>query len=119
MAITEEGLSNFYNGTNTVWHHPMYKKVTYTDGVRYLMHNGAAWFVEGIFAHIYFTVKFKKHLEFFVITLKKNDDNTATIAYDDGNGKVFHTDKIDFTDFPLKEISLYFENGMVLLPSER
>ena len=45
-------------------------------------------------------------------------DSLATLACDDGNGIIVFTKQIEFTDFPLPEIALYFTDGVILLPSE-
>ena len=37
---------------------------------------------------------------------------------DDGNGKIVFTKEIEHTDFPLDEITLYFANNVIHLPSE-
>jgi hypothetical protein len=50
--------------------------------------------------------------------LKVNDDRTAVLTCDDGNGKVVYRNAIEFTDFPLPEIALYFTTNTILLPSE-
>ena len=45
-------------------------------------------------------------------------NHTATLTCEDGNGNVVFTKALTFTDFPLEEITLYFTNGVILLPSE-
>jgi hypothetical protein len=50
--------------------------------------------------------------------LKVRTDHTATLSCEDGNGNTVLTKEIEFTDFPLDEISLYFVNNMIHLPSE-
>ena len=45
-------------------------------------------------------------------------DHTATLACEDGNGRTVHSKRIPFTDFPLDEISFYFTDNTILLPSE-
>ena len=37
---------------------------------------------------------------------------------DDGNGNIVFSKRIPFTDFPLSEITLYYVNNTILLPSE-
>ncbi|MGD1079605.1 MAG: DUF6876 family protein [Candidatus Sulfotelmatobacter sp.] len=37
---------------------------------------------------------------------------------DDGNGNIVFTKEIEHTDFPLDEITLYFTNNVIHLPSE-
>ena len=54
---------------------------------------------------------------FSVWTLKVKDGK-ATLTCDDGNGNAVYSKRIPFTDFPLDEISLYYCNKTILLPSE-
>jgi len=54
--------------------------------------------------------------QFWKLTVKP--DQTATLTCDDGNGHVVFEKRIEFTDFPLEEITLYFTNKTILLPSE-
>jgi Family of unknown function (DUF6876) len=44
--------------------------------------------------------------------------HTATLTCEDGNGKAVYSKAIEYTDFPLPEIALYFTNSTILLPSE-
>ena len=50
--------------------------------------------------------------------LKVNADRTATLICDDGNGNTVFTKAIPFTDFPPDEITLWFANNTIYLPSE-
>jgi hypothetical protein len=50
--------------------------------------------------------------------LKVRTDHTATLSCEDGNGHTVFTKEIEFTDFPLDEITLYFANNVIHLPSE-
>jgi hypothetical protein len=50
--------------------------------------------------------------------VKVRTDHTATLSCEDGNGKTVFTKEIEFTDFPLDEITLYFTNNTILLPGE-
>jgi hypothetical protein len=45
-------------------------------------------------------------------------DQTATLTCDDGNSNTVFTKQIDYTDFPLDEITLYFANNVIYLPNE-
>ena len=42
----------------------------------------------------------------------------TTLTCDDGNDNVVFTKTIEYTDFPLDEITLYFANNVIHLPSE-
>jgi hypothetical protein len=45
-------------------------------------------------------------------------NRTASLTCDDGNGNIVFTKNIEHTDFPLDEITLYFANNVIHLPSE-
>ena len=50
--------------------------------------------------------------------LKVNADHTATLTCGDGNDNTVYTKEIPFTDFPADEITLWFANNTIYLPSE-
>ena len=56
--------------------------------------------------------------EFQVWKLTVHPDRSATLTCDDGNDNIVFTKKIEYTDFPLDEITLYFANNVIHLPSE-
>jgi hypothetical protein len=56
--------------------------------------------------------------EFQVWKLAIRPDRTTTLTCDDGNGNVVFDKEIEHTDFPLDEITLYFANNVIHLPSE-
>jgi hypothetical protein len=56
--------------------------------------------------------------EFQVWKLAVRPDRTATLTCDDGNLNIVFTKEIEHTDFPLDEITLYFANNVIHLPSE-
>jgi hypothetical protein len=56
--------------------------------------------------------------EFQVWKLAVRPNRTATLTCDDGNGNIVFTKEIEHTDFPLDEITLYFANNVIHLPSE-
>jgi hypothetical protein len=45
---------------------------------------------------------------FQVWSLKVRPDHTATLSCEDGNGIVIFSKELEFTDFPLDEITLWF-----------
>ncbi len=56
--------------------------------------------------------------EFQVWKLTVRDDHSASLVCDDGNDHIVYTEHIEYTDFPLNEITLYFANNTIYLPSE-
>lgn len=107
-----------FTGTENYYHLPMLKKYVYTDGVRYLAQQaGAYWLLEHIFLH-QTDAKIQRE-EFQVWKIQVLAEGGAKIMVEDGNDKVVKTFKIPFTDFPLPEFSIWFENNVLYLPSER
>jgi hypothetical protein len=57
-----------------------------------------------------------KNFKFWKLAVRP--DQTATLTCDDGNGNIVFTKQIEHTDFPLDELTLYFANRVIHLPSE-
>lgn len=115
--LTLEDLSQF-TGTGTWFRHGINRDVLYTEGAQYVAEQGGAyWLLDAIaIAHRYERKVAAE--EFQVWTLKFRDDRSATLICGDGDDNVVYTQPIEFTDFPLEEISLRFANGVIYLPSE-
>lgn len=120
-------LRKHYNGTNNVWKHAIAKHYTYTDGVRAFCLNaggGAYWLLD----ILVFQPEIRKELAspdggFCSIKLTVNEHKQAFLKVTNGgkgDGKDdVYSQTIEFTDCPEGEWSFYFENGMIMLPSER
>jgi len=119
-AITQEQLSHFY-GSDQLYFNGMFRGVQYTEGVIFLNHNGAGWLVDVVLSHVCHTKKVK-HEEFVDVKLTMKGKK-ATVVFGDGNGNVLAKQVIEYTDFPLAEISFYVEgvqgHKVMMLPSER
>ena len=117
-TLTESDLRQF-TGTEQWYRHQLNPKVLYTDGARHVAEAGEAyWLLDEI------ALAQGKPLiaaeEFQVWKLIVNqEDNTARLVCEDGNDNIVATKKIEFTDFPLPEITLWYENNVIMLPSER
>ena len=116
----ESALDDF-TGSDNWYQHGVARHITYTDGVKYLADNaGAHWLVDKI-ATLQSVAKIKRE-EFQVWRLKVGKKNTAVLTCTDGgNGgpeREFHREKIEFTDFPLDEITIWFTGNTILLPRE-
>lgn len=106
-----------FTGSETFYRHSLYRKFVYTEGVQFLAEKaGAYWLIDYVFSN-QLDKKIKAE-EFQVWKIKVNDDNSAVIRVEDGNDNMVKRFKLEFTDFPLKEFSLWFSNNTLLLPSE-
>ncbi len=111
--LREESLGQF-SGTEYWYKH--LSGYLYTDGVLYVAKEGGAfWLVDKILL----TTRAKKNLqEFGVWKLEVKEDKTAVLVCEDGNYNQLYQEQIEWTDFPLSRIELWFENGVLILPSE-
>ena len=117
--ITLANLAQFY-GSEQLYFNPMFKGLKYTEGVKFLNANGAGWLVDLMLSTICCAPKYAKKYEFIHVRLYVNlPSKIGVVKFDDGNDNVFYSKNIDYTDFPLPDISFYIENGVIMLPSER
>ena len=116
-SLTEADLRQFI-GTET-WHrHSFVRTLLYTDGVKYVAEKGGAYWLLDDIAFAQLGDKRVAAEAFQLWRLRVHADHTATLTCEDGNGNAVYTKALTFTDFPLEEITLYFTNGVILLPSE-
>jgi len=116
-TLTEADLHQF-TGAENWYRHPLNRKVVYTEGVQYVAENGGAYWLLDEIALIQPYDKKVADEPFQVWKLSVRADRTATLACDDGNGVIVFTKELEYTDFPLNEIKLYFTDNTILLPSE-
>jgi hypothetical protein len=107
-----------FTGTEQWYRHGIVRDVLFTDGAKYVADQaGAYWLLDEI-ALAQRGNKAVAGEEFQVWKLTVSPDHTATLTCDDGNDHIVFTKQIEYTDFPLPEIALYFANNTILLPSE-
>lgn len=86
-----------------------------TDGVKSLCEKFECfWFIDIV-------ASYQRDLngeEFQVWKLVKNEDDSALVTCDDGNGRILRSQKIQWTDFGATEATVWVEYGTCLLPSE-
>lgn len=115
-AQLTDALKNF-TGTETWFRHEIFRTFTYTEGVQFLATEaGAYWIVLEIFGAQHHAAAVRK--ERFQVWTLKTENESGVLTCEDGNGGRVYEQKIEYTDFPLKEISLYFTDNVLLLPSE-
>jgi hypothetical protein len=115
--FTQADLDQF-TGSENCFRHGIDRRVLYTEGAQYLAEQaGAYWLLD----EIAIVQPHKRRIaaeEFQVWTLKVKADASAILACGDGNGQTVYRKRIPFTDFPLPEVTLYFANNTIYLPSE-
>lgn len=106
-----------FTGSEKIYRNPLFRKFAYTEGVQYLAEKaGAYWLIDYILSNQ--IDEQIKAVDFQAWKIKVNDDNSAVIRLEDGNGNLVKEFELEFTDFPLKEFTLWLYNNTLLLPSE-
>lgn len=90
-----------------------------TDGAKYLADQAACyWMFDAIASHL----SEIGTSDWFVLVRITVADSAAMMVYEDGNGKEHARQAIPYTDFPLREITIYAcwdsEYWVLMLPSE-
>ena len=116
-TLTKADLIQF-TGSEHWYRHALVRDVLYTDGARYMAKTGGAYWLIDEIAFAQQSDKLLAAEEFQSWKLTVNADRAATLTCEDGNGVVLFTKAIEFSDFPLAEITLFFLNKTILLPSE-
>lgn len=115
-TLTQADLAQF-TGTENWYRHPLCPRITYTDGVKYMAeHAGAYWLLDLIVSH-QLDAKVRRE-EFQVWKLQVTPEGKASVVCEDGNDNMVTRQDIEFSDFPLPEMTLWFTNDVILLPSE-
>ena len=107
-----------FAGSEQLFKHGLVRDVCYTEGVRYLAEKaGAYWLID--------MVAFGQSLpavaaeEFQVWTLRVALHNQrGLLTCEDGNGRGVYEYQLRYTDFPMKEIKLFFTGTVLMLASE-
>ena len=115
--LSEADLSQF-TGTEQWYRHALNRKVLFTDGAKYVADEGDAnWLLDEIALAQHYEKRLARQ-DFQVWKLTVNANHTGTITVEDGNDNVIFTKPLDYTDFPAPEITLWFRNNVIYLPSE-
>ena len=115
--LSKAELRNF-TGSEHWYRFGLDPRITCTDGAKYVADEGGAYW---LLDEIALAQRYDKRVtaeEFQVWVLKVNADRTATLTCGDGNNNTVYTKEIPFTDFPADEITLWFANNTIYLPSE-
>lgn len=117
VALCEEIVSN--PPWDEVFYTHWTKRLTYSFGMQALAEAaGCHWLIDLIASH-QINPKVRRE-EFQIWTLRKTESPRAVAeCRRDKDAPLLARQCIPHTDFPLDEIKLYVENGMLLLPSER
>ena len=110
-----DGMSGFYGTEEYTRWSPLFRNALLTDGAKWVADNcGAYWLMDMIMSHAKSVDEFPAYAKLVV------KDNKATFTLEGWKSKA--TQEVEFTDFPLDEITLKLgwdgEHYIICLPSE-
>jgi hypothetical protein len=104
-----------YTGTENWYRH--LSGLLYTDGVLAVAEAYRAfWMIDLVFSHQLSPDVKAESFQKWVLKRQQNDAFVATC--DDGNGRIVTEQEIPFSNFSDDLLTLYFTEGVLLLPSE-
>ena len=114
-ARLDSELANF---TGTENHYRHWLGILFTDGVKFLADRaGAYWLIDAIASWQPEIPRAEREFQLWELTV--GEDRSATLEVrPDSDQPAIINQRIQYTDFPLRLIKLYVENGVILLPSE-
>lgn len=110
---------NHFTGGDTYFVNPI-GRLRYSEGVRYLAENADCyWLIDAIASYQpkLGQIDTFRYLQFWNLIV--NEDRAGVLACREDSGiEPVVRQEIEYTDFPLAEIDLWVEHGMLILPSE-
>lgn len=107
-----------FTGTEQYYRfNPLFPNVLLTDGAKYLADKASCYWLMDIVASLK-SIKECQEESFLACNFKLNGEGGGVFTADDGNGNILYSQELEFTDFPLSEVGLYFIDNIILLPSE-
>jgi len=90
-----------------------------TDGTHYLAEQaGCYWLMDAVSSHLAEIGT----ADWFIVVRIEVEDHQAVMRYEDGNGRELARQAIPYTDFPLRNLTLYAvwdtEHWVIMLPGE-
>jgi hypothetical protein len=119
MTLNQSDLAQFI-GTTTYYQHRPFRNFYYTDGVKYVAEQGQAYWLLDAIASYQPDPRVKndpmlQEIQFWKLQVK---DKAGTLICARDSDDMVLTQEIPYTDFPLSEIRFYFQQGVLMLPSE-
>ena len=107
---------NQFNGTEN--YYKLNSQLNLTDGTKYLMEVAYCYWIGDIVSSFQ-TIERVRNEPFQVYTITVDIEiSKGGIICTDGNCRVLQVQNLHYTDFPLRTITLYYCDKVLMLPSE-
>jgi len=87
-----------------------------TDGIKYIVENGYSWFITDMIVILKNDPKVLK--ESFCAVKLEVKDGVADAVITDGNNKILYSQHYKYTDAKIKDLLLYYIDGVLLYSGE-
>lgn len=105
-----------FTGSEEFYRHNLNPSFVYTEGVQYLAEQAQAyWLVDYIFSYQHLASLKAEPFQTWKLEVA---ENAGKVTVTDGNKNTLKTLAIEFTDFPLPEITLWLVDKTLMLSSE-
>lgn len=121
MKLAQEIISELtlFYGTENYYRHRL-SGLNYTDGVQYLAEAAECyWLIDAIGSYQPQCKRDPMLRDMQFWTLKRTEGTKFSLTCERDSDDVAIRQEIGFSDFPLNEIKIWVENGVMYLPSER
>lgn len=110
MKTSDEILNEMGYFIGTESYHRLSPWLVLTDGAKWLAESAECFWLFDIVSSIVPMMRKVKE-SFLHVKLTVQDDNSAVVLVDDGNGGALYKQNIEYTDFPLKSFSFFVSDG--------
>lgn len=106
-----------FTGSDQFYQNPLFRGYVYTEGVRHLAEKvGAYWLIDYVLSNQLLPSLKEQPFQVWIIKVQPNDEAFFTV--EDGNNNEIATFKIEFTDFPFQEFTLWLVDNTLMLTTE-
>ena len=106
-----------FSGTEEWYKNVSMPHLLYTEGVKHLFESRNCYWLGNLIAGIHLFNRVIKPEDFVTCELT-TEGSEGMLTFTDGNDNVLHEEKIPFTDFPDKGVTIWLVNDVLMLPSE-
>ena len=113
----KELLDNLSRFTGTSKYYQNFFGIKYTEGVSFLANEVKCFWLLDLISSYQFDKRVKNET-FQAYDLRVFADRSAIVTISDGNDRILAKQWIDYTGFPFSKFTLWYEDGVIVLPSE-
>lgn len=112
--------TSHFTGTEAYHRFGLFPDVATDGAIHVAKQAGAFWLLDAIAAQLRHKSRHKE--DYFAVAKLEVSDSKGALTLDDGNGNVFATEKVHYTDYPDPEVTFFAQwdgnRWVLMVPSE-